>query len=60
MHSPILLLASSLLPSPNFKDRLAAPPLPIKPAVALITTTKGNNTFVAALPRVPTPLPINI
>ena len=55
-----LLAALDLSPSPNFKDILAAAPLPIKPAIALNKITSGKITFVAAFPSVPTPFPINI
>ena len=57
---PTLLEASSFLPSPSFKLKLAAQPLPIKEAMALQIITIGKITLVAALPIVPTPLPIKI
>ena len=57
---PTLFAASSFLFAPNFSDKLAAAPFPIKPARALNIITNGNITFVAAFPRVPTPLPIKI
>ncbi len=57
---PTLLAASSFLFSPSFSDKLAAAPFQINPARALNIITNGNITFVAAFPRVPTPLPIKI
>ena len=57
---PTPLAASLSFLSPNFSDKLAAAPFPIKPANALNAITNGNITFVAAFPNVPTPLPINI
>ena len=57
---PILLAADFLSFSPNFNDKFAAAPFPIKPANALKIITNGNITFVAAFPSVPTPFPINI
>lgn len=57
---PTPFAASFWFFSPNFKDKLAAAPLPINPANALKTITKGKITLVAPLPKVPTPFPINI
>ena len=57
---PMILAPSLFLPSPNFREKFAAAPLPIRPATALKIITKGNMTLVAALPNVPTPLPMNI
>ena len=57
---PTPLAASFSFSSPSLKDRFAAAPFPIKPAIALNTITNGNITFVAAFPNVPTPFPINI
>lgn len=57
---PTILPPSSFLPSPSFNDKFAAAPLPISPATALKIITKGKITLVAALPNVPTPLPIKI
>ena len=60
MDEPVEALASFSFFSPNFNERLAAAPLPISPAIAFAKITKGNITLVAAFPKVPTPLPINI
>ena len=59
IDEPILLAALFLSPSPSFNDKFAAAPFPISPAMALNIITSGNITLVAALPSVPTPLPIN-
>ena len=48
---PTPFRASSALPSPSFRLRKAAPPLPIIMARARATMVMGNTTLVAPLPR---------
>ena len=38
---PMILAPSLFLPSPNFREKFAAAPLPIRPATALKIITKG-------------------
>ena len=48
---PTPFLATSTLPSPSFRLRKAAPPLPIIIASARAMMVMGNTTLVAPLPR---------
>ena len=42
-------------PSPSFKEKFVAPPIPIKREIAVHVVDRGNAIFVAAFPSIPTP-----
>ena len=52
--------AAARSPSPGFRLKNAAPPLPIIIARASATMVIGKTTLVAPLPRYPTPQPMKI
>lgn len=52
--------ALALFPAPNARDITEAPPNPIACPKVVIDIIKGNETEIAAIPRVPTACPIKI
>ena len=57
---PTTDLAFSGFPRPNSRLKLEAAPIPIIKPIAKQIVVRGKATFVAALPKYPTPCPIKI
>ena len=57
---PMNRLASSSLLAPRHMLKLDAVPTPVSCAKAMVSITVGKATLVAALPSIPTTLPMKI